>query len=273
MKKYVFILVCLVALSCKDDAKKNDHQKSDSAAKLAAMPQPLVDLINQSKKDSDNIDLQLKIVNSLDSIALYKDALQQMDRVIKTDSLNQTYWLMRGRLSNKVKDTATALKCFSYAARIYPTAESLMELADVLSLTKNPKALIVCDDIMKMNPGHNYDDKAYFFKGMYYSKLNDKKNAILFFDKCIGQNYHFADAYIEKGYLYFIDKNYAAALQIFVQLTNVNPANADGYYWQAKCKEALNKKDEAIALYKKALEFDASIKEAKEAIARLTVRN
>lgn len=272
MKKYSLLTIILFLLSCKDERKVNPKITTKDSV-TAVIPEDIAALINQSSKDSDNIDLKLKIVNSLDSVALYADAIKYLDKLITKDSLNQNYWLMRGKLSNKVKDTAAAIKYFNYAAKIYPTPQTLLELADVLALTKNAKALLVCDDIMKMNPGGNYNDKAYFFKGVYYSRIADKKNADLFFDKCIAQNYHFAEAYLEKGFLCFDAKNYAAALKIFEQLTNVNPANADGYYWQAKCKQAINANAEAIALYKKAYQLDETLVEAKAAMAQLETTN
>ncbi len=273
MKKLVFIFIITVAFSCKDEVKKNDATNKDSLNKTTKIPAAINALIEQSKKDTGNIDLQLNIVKILDSVGLYKDALQHLDKVIATDSLFQDYWFIRGKLCNKLKDTAAAIKAFNYAAKIYPKPETLLELADLFALTKNPNTLIICDVIMKNNPGGDYNDKAVFFKAVYYSKINDKQKALSLFDKCISYNYHFAEAYLEKGFIYFDEKKYNEALKIFEQLTNVNPANADGYYWQAKCKEAMNNKEEAIALYKKSLQLDESIAEAREAITKLTVKN
>lgn len=268
MKKYLILLAVLFILSCKDE-RKVDSKTTTKDSVTTTIPQEIAALINQSVKDSANTELKLKIVNSLDSVALYADAIKYLDKLIVSDSLNQNYWFMRGKLSNKVKDTMAAIKYFNYAAKIYPTPQTLLELADVLALTKNAKALLVCDDVMKMNPGGDYNDKAYFFKGVYYARTGDKKNANFFFDKCIGQNYHFAEAYLEKGFLCYDEKNYAAALKIFQQLTNVNPANADGYYWQAKCKQAVNENTEAIALYKKSFQLDETLVEAKVAVEQL----
>lgn len=258
----------LFIFSCKDEKKANPQSTENNVAKTT-IPEDIAALINQSAKDSENTELKLKIVNSLDSVALYDDAIKYLDKLIVKDSLNQNYWFMRGKLSNKVKDTAAAIKYFNYAAKIYPTPQTLLELADVLALTKNAKALLVCDDVMKMNPGGDYNDKACFFKGVYYARIGDNKNANLFLDKCIGQNYHFAEAYLEKGFLCYDEKNYVGALKIFQQLTNVNPANADGYYWQAKCKQAVNKNTEAIQLYKKAFQLDATFVEAQAAVEQL----
>ena len=53
----------------------------------------------------------------------------------------------------------------------------------------------------------------------------------------------------------------------------VNNTYADAYYWQAKCFEALHKKEEAIKNYQTALALDKELKEAKVALQRLQQQN
>ena len=102
-----------------------------------------------------------------------------------------------------------------------------------------------------------------------FVKTGDKVKAITQFDKAIIMDYLFLDAYIEKGYLLFSDNKINEALFVFEQSTKANLRFADGYYWQAKCLETLNKKEEAVEMYKQCLILDKSIIEAKEAIERL----
>ncbi len=261
-----FILSIALFFSCKDEKKENTIASEKKAIEIPAQVKTLIDA---AKKDSNNIDLNLQIVASLDSLGLHKDALINLDKLIKKDSLNNTLWLKRGQICKQTEDTVAAIKAFRYAARIYPTPATLMELANLYAETRNPLTIGICEQLMKMNPSKEYDAQAFFFVGIYYSKIGDKINALNCFNKSISQDFHFSDAYIEKGYLLYNDKKYQEALAVFIQLSRVNQMLSDGYYWQAKCNEALNKKADAIALYQKALLLDANLKEAKDAIEKL----
>lgn len=266
MKKSVgFVALIALLISCGDKEKPIVHN-ADIGSKL---PASVTKLITDAKKDSTNTTLQLQLVNAYDSLAMYKNAIVTLDKLITVDSLNYDFWLRRGQLCKLANDTPAATKSFRYAAKIYPSPIALMELANVYAETKNPLTLSVVQQLMKNNPGGDYNAKAYFFAGVYYSKIGDTRNAIDFFNKSMAQDIGFADAYIEKGYLLYHNKNFTEALKVFEGLITVNITSADGYYWCAKCKEALNDKQKAIELYEKALVLDKNIKEAADALERL----
>lgn len=267
MKKSLYYLTLIVLFfSCKEE-KKTDN--TGSANKRVEIPATLQKLIETANKDSQNIELQIQTITSLDSLGLHKEALAKLDKIITTDSLNNIFWLKRGQICKQMGDTLAAIKAFRYSARVYPTPIAMMELANLYAETKNPLAISICTQLMKMNPSKEYDAQANFFIGVYYSKIANKTLAISYFNKSISEDFHFAEAYIEKGYLLYNDKKFDEALNTFVLLSKNNQMLADGYYWQAKCYEALNKKQEAIGLYEKTLQLDASIEEATTAINRL----
>ena len=262
----LFAIIITLFFCCKNE-KIEDEIIAEN--KVNEIPESIKKLMNAAIKDSNNVTLKLQIISSLDSLGLHNEALNNLDKLITTDSLNNIFWLKRGQICKQTGDTIAAIKAFKYSARVYPTPQAMMELANLYAETRNSLTISICQQLMKMNPSKEYDAKAYFFIGVYYSKIGDKTNAINFFDKSIGEDFHFSEAYIEKGYLLYNDKKYQEALAVFVQLSNINQAFADGYYWQAKCNEALNKKQEAIELYNKTLILDAKLKEAREGIERL----
>jgi tetratricopeptide (TPR) repeat protein len=214
--------------------------------------------------------LKLKIVTSLDSLGFHKEALSKLDELITKDSLNNDFWLQRGIICKQTGDTAAAIKAFKYSAKIYPTPTSMMELANLYAETKNPLTISISKQLLKMNPGGDYNAQAYLLVGIYYAKVGDKNNALTFYNKSIAEDFHFSEAYLEKGYLLYNDKKYTDALKNFIQLTQVNQTLADGYYWQAKCLEALNDKANSIKMYQKTIQLDTTIKEATIAIERLS---
>jgi len=233
------------------------------------IPEFVNKLIIEAKKDSNNVELQMQIVDKLDSLGMHKQALITIDKLIRNDSLNNNFWLKRGQISKQIEDTASAIKAFRYATKIYPTPMALMELANLYAETKNPLTIYVCNQLIKNNPGGNYNAQAYFFIGVYYSKIKDNKSACIAFDKSIGEDFHFEQSYIEKGYLFFNEKKYKEAMAVFEQVTKINQTSADGYYWQAKCYELLNNSKKAIEFYTKTLLLDNNLTEAKISLDRL----
>ena len=89
------------------------------------------------------------------------------------------------------------------------------------------------------------------------------------FDSCIGRDWKFADAYLEKGIALFKQKEYQPALQSFQMSVKVSETYADGYFWIGRCYEAAGDKQQAIDYYREALIYDKDFSEASERIKRL----
>ena len=121
-----------------------------------------------------------------------------------------------------------------------------------------------------MGLGQTNDSYASFFQGVFYARTHQREKAQQYFDMAINDNYTFPDAYLEKGYLFYEIKKYDDALKIFTKLSVISNANANAYYWIAKCEEAKNNNEEALINYQKAYGLDKSIAEAKAAMDRLS---
>ena len=72
------------------------------------------------------------------------------------------------------------------------------------------------------------------------------------------------DAHIEKGITYFQQQQYRDALKTFETAALVSNVNADAYYWQGRCYEAMGDSENAVANYNRAVSLDPSFREAKE---------
>ena len=94
--------------------------------------------MENAAKDSGNIALKINLIDALDSLGFRKEALHEIDKLITTDSLNNTFWLKRGQICKVLEDTPSAIRSFHFAAKIYPTPLALMELANLYAETKNP---------------------------------------------------------------------------------------------------------------------------------------
>ncbi len=269
MYKFLF-LCCIFFIACKDEKKTPNFPPDLRVTKVQEeIPDNIKQLILLSSKDTANKELQFQVVISLDSFGLHNEALYKLDKLIVSDSFNNSFWLKRGQICKVIGDTTAAIKAFRYAAKVYPTPIALMELANLYAEAKNPLTLSICRQLVEMNPTGDYDAQANLLVGIYYNNIGDKAKALEFYNKSIAQDFHFTDAYMEKGYLLYTEKKYAEALKNFQQLSQLNQTFAYGYYWQGKCYEALTDKVNATKFYERSIQLDTSIKEANTAITRL----
>ena len=153
--------------------------------------------------------------------------------------------------------------------RFAPSNEDLCySLAFKFAQSKNAKALVLCDSLLH-NDTIEKKAEPWYFKGIYYSNLNDRVRALECFNKAIQSDYSFLDAYMDKGQLLYDQKKYAEATSVFQLALKVSATFAGAYYWLGKCQEALGKKEDARLNYQRAYGLDKSLTEAKEGADRL----
>jgi tetratricopeptide (TPR) repeat protein len=197
-----------------------------------------------------------------------KEGLGLYDQVLEKDSLNFEAWYEKGLLLEKAKDTAAAIAALKKAWSLQPVNTYALELAHLYAESSNPQALQLCNEVISRDPANELIDPL-FIKGIYYSNTKQYKNAMEQFDSCIRRDWKFTDAYLEKGTILYKQKNYEEALKTFQMTITVSNTYPDGYYWMARCYEALGKKEEALVYYQEALALDKDFTEAKEGIKRL----
>jgi tetratricopeptide (TPR) repeat protein len=267
MKHSISLLIITILLSCANSSSdQNDQPSSNVEVDYYSRIQ------NDLKQYPDSVELNLQLINYLDSIKNYDEAIQQMDALIQKDSLNQGLWYQKAQLTLKTKDTLNAKRYFRIANNIYPDAASMLSLANLLAEQKDKEALIVCTNIQKMFSGNDYKADIYFIKGVYFARTGNNAKAILNLDACINTNYRYTEALMEKGFILYDNHSISAALSIFEAVTQLDPMYADGYFWKAKCLEKNKQFEAAVLQYEKAQTLDPELNEAKEALKRLQLK-
>lgn len=267
MKKFFLygISIFFFLYSCKNEEKKDNNILQNKVV----YPESLQQLINEVEKNPDSTKLRFNLIVAFENEGFYKEALQQLDKLITNDSLNYAYWFKKGNLQQNAKDTIGAIVSFKRAVRVYPNIEALLSLANLFAETKNDTAIIICADIERMYPDRKFEADCNFITGVYYARKGDIKNALNKFDDCINSSHTYMVAYMEKGFILYDNKQYVEALKVFELATKVNNQYSDAYYWMAKCYETLNKKEDAISYYEKSLTLDKNQTEATKALERL----
>jgi tetratricopeptide (TPR) repeat protein len=216
----------------------------------------------------DSTGTRFKLASAFDSIGAYKEALQQMDTLLKKDSSNFGLWYATGEIAEDAKDTSRAMMSYAKAIGIYASPNALLSLANLYAEKKNDKALQICKQIKKMSLGREYDAHREFITGVYYARSGNHDKALQYFDACIADNYTYMPAYIEKGLVYFDSKQYRDALNIFIFASTVNALDSEPYYWEGRCYEQMKIKDSAVLRFKQSLRLQDD-PETRAALKRL----
>ncbi len=260
------IIVCTVLFACNNSENttaKTDASQQDALKLFTAKMQ------QQLKEFPDSPGLRLQYAFALDSLKMYKEALDQMDSIVEKDSLNYGMLFAQGQIAEDAGDNLLALKSYSKAAGVYESPDVLLALANLYAEKKDERAILYCSRVKALGLGRDADANCAFIVGVYYARIHKSDEAIKYFDECITDHYTYMEAYIEKGLIYFDRQQYDKALNIFQLASTVNNLYADAYYYQARCYEMMSKKDSAVLFFKQSLQIDPTMDEAKTRLKQL----
>ena len=190
-------------------------------------------------------------------------ALLIYDDMIAKDSLDPETLYEKALLLEQLKDTTQAIAALQKAYSIQSVDTYGLELAHLYAEQKNPKALEICNFILRQDSAFILID-PFFIKGIYFANMKLYPKAIAQFDSCILRDWKTTDAYLEKGRAYFHMENFNEALKTFNMAVTVSNTDPDAYYWVGRCYEAQHKKVDAINNYRKAISMDQNFIEAKQ---------
>jgi tetratricopeptide (TPR) repeat protein len=213
--------------------------------------------------------LNLTLARSYDNQGKTDDALQLISGLLVKNPEQVDLLKMKADLMGKKGNIPEAISLLEKAYNLTPYD---VELNYILALkyaeTKNPRVLQLCDSLVKADSLGEHAE-PYYYKGIYYSTINDKNKALLAFDEAVRHDYYFLDGYIEKGAVLFEMKKYTEAMKVFNLALTISPKYADNYYWIAKCQQAMGQKEEAKLNYQRAFGLDQSFTAARDSANKL----
>jgi len=216
-----------------------------------------------------SVPLHVNLIQAYAGQQKIDDALSVCDSVLARHPDQVGVLMMKSDLLEQKNDSAGSLKALQQAYLFAPFNEDLCyDLAFKYAQSKDPKALQLCDSLLKKDTAERKGE-PYYFKGVYYSNINDESKALENFNKAIQYDYTFLDAYMDKGKIFYDQKKYNEAEKVFQLALKVSASYADAYYWVGRCQEALGQKEEAILNYQRAYGLDKSLTEAKDAFEKL----
>jgi tetratricopeptide (TPR) repeat protein len=196
-------------------------------------------------------------------------ALLMYNNMIAADSMNPEIYYEKAMLLEQLKDTARSITALQKAYSFQGVDTYGLELAHLYAELKNPRAIAICDFILKQDSAKLLID-PFFIKGIYFSNVKQYPKAIAQFDSCIVRDWKTTDAYLEKGRAYYHMENFNAAMQTFNTAITVTNTDPDAYYWLGRCYEAQHMKMEAVNNYQKAISLDKDFTEARQRVELLS---
>ena len=254
MKLPCIITVVLLAFACSQPTNQQSQVPKDLP--ISIQSSAIIQQIDRVNQYPDSTPLRVAVIDFLDSLGALKEAIAQVDSLIKRDSLHAGYWTKKGELSEKIGDTTGALRCYRFAARIYPSPDLMLRAANLLAEQKNDTALLLLKSIASEWNDATYLSHVAFIRGVYYARKGMAAAAHHSLDECIRMNYNYMEAYMEKGFLYWDAGNIAAAKKIFTTVIQLKSTYADGYYWLANCEARLKDTSGAVAHFQQAQRLD-----------------
>ncbi|MCY7311331.1 MAG: tetratricopeptide repeat protein [Chitinophagaceae bacterium] len=213
--------------------------------------------------------LQLTLARSLNAQNKIDEALKICNDLLLKNPEQVDMLKIKAELTAKKGNATESISILEKAYRITPYDIDLnYDLAYKYGENKNAKVIALCDSLIKIDTLKLHAE-PYYYKGIYFSNINEKIKALAMFDEALKHDYNYLNAYIEKGRVLYDQKKFGDALKT-VQLANtISPKFPDAYFWIAKCQEALGQKEDAKLNYQRAYGLDNSFTEAKEAADKL----
>lgn len=264
MNKIVVLIFLLSVIACNNTTKEKKLNN-----KQTALPEAVKSLMQLSKQFPDSVGLHLRLVNAMDSLGDYPTALHEMDLMIQKDSGNFGLWFKKAELKTAAKDTIGAIHAYSKAVSIYASPDAQLALANLYAETKDRRSLILCSQVADLRMGRTYQAHCDFISAVYFARTGNYTKAIQGFNQCILNNYTYMEAYMEKGFIFYDNKQLDDAIKVFQTVITIKNNYPDGYYWLGKCFEAKKNRPSAIENYEKAFSLDPQLHEAETAIKRL----
>ena len=255
------------AWSLKKDEK---YALGISTLLLDKKPDSAILFLNHAMKELPNsFLLHLTLARAYDSQNQTDEALKICNEILARIPDQVDVLKMKADLLDKKDDPAGAIKILETAYSLTPFDIDLnYALAYKYAESKNAKVIRLCDSLIKKDSLQLHAE-PYYYKGIYFSNINDKTKALALFNEAIQHDYYYLNAYIEKGRIQYDQKKFNDALKTFRLANTISATFPDAYFWMGKCEEALGQKEEAKLNYQRAYGLDKTFTEAKEAADKI----
>lgn len=240
-------------LSCRSGAE----DPNPSYTPLELEIQKLNDKIAQSPDDPK---LLFERANIFRNNGIFVEAITDATAAIKLDSVNLDYYYLLSELQLDFYQSKKALATMQKAVYLEPeNLEALIKLSKIhFYLKQYDKSMEQIGKILKLQPQHA---EAYFWLGMIFREQGDRARAINSFQQSVELEPDQEDPWIILGDLISME-NEALAEQYYDNALDIAPQNVTALHSKAFYLQNTNRIQEAIELYQRIIDVDASYADA-----------
>ncbi|MBK8606787.1 MAG: tetratricopeptide repeat protein [Chitinophagaceae bacterium] len=156
----------------------------DSVIFCRQKPDSAIQFLNDAIKELPNsFLLHLTLARSYDANGKTKNALDLVNKILQSNPEQVDLMKMKAGLLGKKGNNAEAIAILEKAYSLTPyDIELNYELAFKYAESKNSRVIQLCDSLIKVDT-LNLHAEPYYYKGIYFSNMNDKAKALSLFVK------------------------------------------------------------------------------------------
>lgn len=249
------LLALLLCTICSCEERVESTEKSQSLTEQEASLKKIVE------EYPDSLPLQDNLANFYQENEDFDKALAVMLSRAKKDSQNDKLQEAIGFLYYEIDDTAKAIIHYKNAFNLVADKSYLIAMATLEAGRKNPIALQLADEIIRIDKT-NSTEKAFYIKGVFYSRNGDLQLAMDNFDRAIKAGYTFTPPYLEKAQLLMRSKNYEEAIVTLDKGIAVQNNFPEAYYYKGVSLYELGHKKASLEAFDLALLYDPNYTDA-----------
>ncbi|MGD0843016.1 MAG: XrtA/PEP-CTERM system TPR-repeat protein PrsT [Geobacteraceae bacterium] len=177
-------------------------------------------------------------------------AVSLLDEAIKTNPRNTDILELKGRILMSEKQYREALRVFDDIESITPDLGIPLKINAYVVMKEVPKAIEQARRIITLKPNSSY---GYMMLASIYESQNDLDRGVEELKKGLSKEKENLHARLLLGNLYIRKKDYPLASATFAEALRMNPDSAPACFSQGTLLEKIDKKQEAVHMYRKAL--------------------
>lgn len=215
-----------------------------------------------------NEEAHMKLAELFLYVEMHKEALEQLNEVLKTNRHNPKAYYMKGMVYKEAGDTSLALSSFLTATeqdQNYALAFEQMGL--IYAVKHDSRASEFYKAALRINPK---SPTVLYNLAKFYQDNGKPEQAVETYQELLRLSPDHAYAAYNIGYIRSeLEGKPAEALDWFYKAAEMKPDYAEAHYMAGYCLEELGKKNDAIDAYRRSLRVSPAFLLARQALTRL----
>ncbi len=191
----------------------------------------------------------------------YELSLGALNQILRQDLQNPEVYYLKARNFRFLRDTAQAISSYQTALEMEPAYERAhLELGVMLLAKGDQTGLRYLRNALALNDSSS---AARYQLAKYHQDRGEFTDAVETYEALILRDPQNGDALYNLATIWYAADSLEKALRFFDMSTKMEPTRAMGYYGKALCAAQLQRRDQALAFVRQALDLNPDLTAAK----------